>query len=471
MRKKKILILFTCLLVMLKCIYGQSGGIIRDDDKTGDKTKYEYFIGGKQVTEEEFQKNNETGTKKTHLNDILQSENELKDGKYHGKQIVYFKNGKIDSMAEYKNGKPFGCLVEWYENGQIKTLGYDDSRDSQESRELVIWDEEGNIVEEYAKIGDRGKNIKWYKTGNKHAEVESTNNGDKARSWYENGVLAHEYELREGKEILERHYYETGQKESEEYLIEGSDRTKEIKCYPNGQIKSLGERNSDTDEREGLWVRWEENGKVQSIEMWKDGRKIGWDNMPTGAPAVYFPKELYYDSAPKIYDTTHMKWYSRQLDALDEPVLYNSKTIKEAYRFTYLRSYDEPLAVRIENENGQVYLYTKLTDGKGGEDPGGLIIHTKKMLSMEQWDHFCSLVEKINYWKMEAKEKDVLPKKEKGVIETVLIKSGGAHWILEGVRRGRYHFVDRWSPDQKNVFRQCCEYLLELSNLKLKEIY
>jgi len=471
MRKKKILILFTCLLAMLKCIYGQSGGIIRGDDKTADKTRYEYFIGGKQVTEEEFIKNNKTGTKKTYINEILRYEDELKDGKYNGKQFIYFINGKVDYMAEYKNGKRFGCLVEWYENGQIKTLGYDDSRDSQESGRLVNWDEEGNLVQGSIKTNERYKSTSWDKNGNKRGEIEKTNNGDKARSWYENGVLAYEYELKEGKEILEINYYESAQKKSEKYLIEGSDRIREIKYYTNGQIKFLGERNSNTDEREGLWVRWEESGKVQSIEMWKDGRKIGWDNMPTGAPAVYFPKEMFYDSERKIFDMIAMKWYSRQLDALNEPVLYNSKTINEAYRFTYLRSYDEPVAVRIENENGQVYLYTKMTDGKGGEDPGGLIIHTKKMLSMEQWDHFCSLIEKINYWKMEAKEKDVLPKKEKGVIETVLIKSGGAQWILEGVRRGRYHFVDRWSPDQKNIFRQCCEYLLELSDLKLKEIY
>ena len=186
MRKNTLIYLIICILILINCLYGQNDSAI----KINDKYTYEYYIEGKKVTEEEFLKNNETGTKKTYKNDILQYENELKDGKYHGKQFIYFKNGKVDHMAEYKNGKRFGCLVEWHENGQIKTLGYDDSRDSQESGRLVNWDEEGNLVKGSLTTNKRFKSITWDKNGNKRGEeVESTNNGDKARAWYENGVL------------------------------------------------------------------------------------------------------------------------------------------------------------------------------------------------------------------------------------------------------------------------------------------
>lgn len=50
----------------------------------------------------------------------------------------------------------------------------------------------------------------------------------------------------------------------------------------------------------------------------------------------------------------------------------------------------------------------------------------------------------------------------------------GAQWILEGVKEGRYHVVDRWTP-QIGDFREACLYLLKLSNpsidLSREDIY
>jgi hypothetical protein len=48
----------------------------------------------------------------------------------------------------------------------------------------------------------------------------------------------------------------------------------------------------------------------------------------------------------------------------------------------------------------------------------------------------------------------------------------GARWILEGVKGGRYHIVDRWTP-QNGSYRELCLYALKLSGLKLdaSELY
>ena len=40
----------------------------------------------------------------------------------------------------------------------------------------------------------------------------------------------------------------------------------------------------------------------------------------------------------------------------------------------------------------------------------------------------------------------------------------GAQWILEGMKDGRYHVVDRWSPDGGD-YRAACLHLLKLSGL------
>jgi hypothetical protein len=46
----------------------------------------------------------------------------------------------------------------------------------------------------------------------------------------------------------------------------------------------------------------------------------------------------------------------------------------------------------------------------------------------------------------------------------------GAQWLIEGVWKGRYHIVDRWTPE-KGAFREAALYLIRLSKLNISEIY
>ena len=46
----------------------------------------------------------------------------------------------------------------------------------------------------------------------------------------------------------------------------------------------------------------------------------------------------------------------------------------------------------------------------------------------------------------------------------------GAQWIVEGVRNGKYHLVDRWSPDT-GAFREAALLLLQWTDLPIDEIY
>ena len=70
-------------------------------------------------------------------------------------------------------------------------------------------------------------------------------------------------------------------------------------------------------------------------------------------------------------DDLRQRWYSKHLAAMHEPSLWDlSKRPKksgEAYRFLWLRTFDEPVAIRVEKAtDGAARLYTRVLDGKGG---------------------------------------------------------------------------------------------------------
>jgi len=45
-----------------------------------------------------------------------------------------------------------------------------------------------------------------------------------------------------------------------------------------------------------------------------------------------------------------------------------------------------------------------------------------------------------------------------------LMMCDGAEWIMEGRREGRFHVVDRQSPDE-GAYRDACLYLLRVSQV------
>jgi hypothetical protein len=65
-------------------------------------------------------------------------------------------------------------------------------------------------------------------------------------------------------------------------------------------------------------------------------------------------------------------------------------------------------------------------------------------------------LEKADFWNMTPNE---LPR---GL--------DGANWIIEGAKKGKYHIVDRWSPED-GPFREAALYLINLSKLKIDKIY
>lgn len=148
-------------------------------------------------------------------------------------------------------------------------------------------------------------------------------------------------------------------------------------------------------------------------------------------------------------------WYSEQLSALKEPVLYNTHASNEVYRFTWLRTFHNPIAIRIEKTDTTYMIYWKLCDGAGGYNPGKLKTYNHKAINKSIWEKFKIDLNQINFWNLQ--QNDGLPGYD------------GAMWVLEGKTSEKYHFVERWSPNLKSKYYQCCDFLISLTDLKINE--
>lgn len=166
---------------------------------------------------------------------------------------------------------------------------------------------------------------------------------------------------------------------------------------------------------------------------------------------------------PPEGDTSAIDWYTRHLVALKEPSLWElskKDPNAEVYRFLYLRSFDSPISIRfvITGDGGR--LISKKTGGKGGFETGSLILSRESRLSKEATEWFLANLKEVSFWDIPAHGR----------------ASGldGAEWIVEGVRQGRYHIVDRWSPDPKDPAHMLgIAMLINLARFRLlyQEVY
>lgn len=151
-----------------------------------------------------------------------------------------------------------------------------------------------------------------------------------------------------------------------------------------------------------------------------------------------------------------INWYSKHLKALNEPVLSDTLPTK-IYRFTYLRTFDNPIVIRIENNMDTISIHWKVSDGAGGYEPGNLIVNKSKQLTMKDWSNVIENINSIDFWNLPS-------------IENEIYGDDGSQWILEGKELNKYHVVDRWVGGE--ISKTCYE-LLKLTDLKIndKDIY
>ncbi|WP_435277121.1 hypothetical protein ACMAZF_09550 [Psychrobium sp. nBUS_13] len=177
---------------------------------------------------------------------------------------------------------------------------------------------------------------------------------------------------------------------------------------------------------------------------------VSCTTQPTGK---YFPDGLL--SEHEDLDSFVQSWYGKHLASMDEPSLANATN--HEYRFTWLPTFHQPMIFRISIEDEKYIFYVKRTDGAGGYDSGRIVDNQKIKIPIETARNIISKLESdCQFWGQ----------------PTTLDTMGfdGSQWIFEASKKGRYHVVDRWSPDD-GCFYEIGVELMSLSNLKINEIY
>ena len=183
------------------------------------------------------------------------------------------------------------------------------------------------------------------------------------------------------------------------------------------------------------------------------------DASPTACPSR--SADNYYFS-PGALDPTNERsdafvrdWYSKHLSAMDEPSI-SCGSPGEVYRFTWLRTFHHPVAVRITNHGTRVILQAIELDGAGGYEPGKVLRRTQKTLSVKEFENLTSAFSQAKF--------DLIPTDEK--------RDGldGAEWIVETSSNDIYHLVVRWSPNSGPI-REIGSRFLTLTGWKFDEVY
>lgn len=161
----------------------------------------------------------------------------------------------------------------------------------------------------------------------------------------------------------------------------------------------------------------------------------------------------------KYWDTVTVRGSSYVLFKIKEPILSNYQGNKDIFRFTWSRTFDTPLCIRIEKSDDRIWLTLKVLKGQGGYSIPEIAEDTTVNLSKEKWDKFISEVEKADFWDMQNNNYD--------------FGFDGATWLLEGVQSKTYHWVERWSPGGNSSFGKACQYLVSIAPIKInpKNIY
>jgi hypothetical protein len=145
----------------------------------------------------------------------------------------------------------------------------------------------------------------------------------------------------------------------------------------------------------------------------------------------FFPPNALHE-VPEFPESRE-RWYAAHLEAMKEAPLYPPTADRpDVYRLLFLPTFHAPAVVRFTRTDGGWRLVAKGSDGLGGYRPGRLISEVERDLSPGEAAQFDSLLERVGFWKMRSVGG-----------ETGL---DGSEAVLEGVRAGRYHVVDRWSP-------------------------
>ena len=176
------------------------------------------------------------------------------------------------------------------------------------------------------------------------------------------------------------------------------------------------------------------------------------------SPQTYFPQNILSTTAARSEARSDV--YSKFLRSFHEPSLFElaqKDQLAEAYRFLWLREYDHPVVIRFAvKPNGTGWFYRRVESGTGLSQPGRITDYGMSYSWKSRTNSFRQLLESTGFWNLR-------PADESSAGSTT---SCTAHWIIEAVRNGQYHVVDRCSPDMTDPVRVIAMKTMKLGSLR-----
>ena len=184
---------------------------------------------------------------------------------------------------------------------------------------------------------------------------------------------------------------------------------------------------------------------------------------------VYFAPALFEQSiecGPQgfgrqpVIDTFEADWYGEELRGFDEPSLYRASLTPEAsarsLRFTWLRSFHDPIVVRIERVADGGAQLTAGQRAKGGR-PGSQTRRVSRRLTPDEVRELDAVLIRTALSEQPPKFCDV--------------GTDGARWIIEAVEPSTgYVYVNRWSP-QDGPIRELGLHMFGLTGWQVADVH
>lgn len=184
------------------------------------------------------------------------------------------------------------------------------------------------------------------------------------------------------------------------------------------------------------------------------GKAVSFNKLIPQTRSPFDNKEVFREKNDKFYSVFQEERF--ETETLRNGKLYPEiAQASEIYRFFWLRSFHNPIVIRLYSIDNKKYIVSKQADGRGGYNTEKLVFNKTRKLQDSEWCEFIRLLDEADFWNKEE-------------IEVAKLANDGSFWHLEGVSGQKYFIAGEQSP-QEGKFREACIYLMRISGLNIDE--